>query len=108
MKLALRLHERWAIPGGNVLGGRKLGAAAPLFPRGCDELSGECERGTHECVRHGGIDKGSTGLIDRDSAGLIGEYLAELELLADMLCDCVPHFGSAGRTFQIRGDFAGI
>src|SRR5271169_4895433 len=45
-KLAQRLHERWAIPGGNVLGGRKLGAAAPLFPGGCAELSGECERGT--------------------------------------------------------------
>jgi len=37
-------QERRAIPAGNVFGDRNLGAAAPLFPRACAEVSGECVR----------------------------------------------------------------
>ena len=38
--------------GGNVSSGRNFGAAAPVFPRACAEVSGESRRSTHECVRH--------------------------------------------------------
>ena len=35
--------EQLAIPGGNVSGGRNPGAADPLFPRVCAEVSGESQ-----------------------------------------------------------------
>jgi hypothetical protein len=62
-----RSQERRAIPAGNVFGGRKLAFPPPwrsVFPRNrlfrfafavhpcLRELSGECERGTQDCVRH--------------------------------------------------------
>src|ERR1035438_4663943 len=64
-----RSQERRAIPAGNVFRGRKLAFPPPwrsVFPRNrlfrfafavhpcLRELSGECERGTQECVRYGG------------------------------------------------------
>src|ERR1022692_3308118 len=83
-----RSQERGTIPAGNVFGGRKLAFPPPwrsVFPRNrlfrfafavhscLRELSGECERGTHEYVRHASSVPHSTGITstpDRKSTRL--------------------------------------
>jgi hypothetical protein len=48
----VRRDEQRTVPVGNVSSGRNFGAAAPVFPRACAEVSGESRRSTQECVRH--------------------------------------------------------
>jgi len=52
LRVEERRDEQRTVPVGNVSSGRNFGAAAPVFPRACAEVSGESRPSGHECPRH--------------------------------------------------------